>query len=190
MTIDLNYIMNTKNTIRKIAIAYVLVGLVGFTQVTTRTVKSSSVSFVIKNFGLDVDGSLKDLQVIEFVFDNDSLSSSKIDITIGTKTINTGNEKRDEHLRKPDYFDADKYPTIRMRSKRFGKSKAGNAIGYFDLTLKGVTKEVKLPIFVTKLGELTQFKSIFTINRLDYGVGESSMALSDDVKITVLIKTN
>lgn len=190
MKIEIQSTMHKLNIFRNAAVAFILLGLFAFTQVTKRAVQSSSVSFVIKNFGLDVEGSFKDLQVNEFVYDSDSLSKCKIDISIGAKTVKTRNSKRDEHLRKPDYFSATKHPRIRMRSKRFGKSKAGNAIGYFNLTMKGVTKEVKIPIFVSKTGSTTQFKSSFTINRLDYGVGESSMALSDDVQVSVVIKTN
>ena len=154
--------------------------------------KSSSVSFVIKNAGFDVDGTFKNLKVNTFKFDKDSLSSSKIDVTIDATTVNTGNTKRDNHLNQEEYFNAAAYPTIRMKSKRFALAKAGNVIGYFDLTIKGVTKEVKFPIYVTTTSSGTTFtnKGQLTINRLDYKVGESSFVLSDDAKISIEVKTN
>jgi len=178
-------------TIKIVSLSALILAFFAFTQISKRTIKSSSVSFVIKNFGLGVDGTFKNMRVKEFKFDNDSLSKCKIDITIDAKTVNTGIDKRDEHLRKPDYFDATKYPTIRMKSKRFGRSKAGNVIGYFYLTMKGVTKEVKMPIYVKKTSKGTQFKTgAFSINRLDFKVGGSTMSLADNAKVTVLINTN
>ncbi len=179
------------NRVVKISVAAVLFGsLMAFTQVSKRVVKSSKISFVIKNLGVGVDGTLKNLKVRKFVFDNDSLAKSAIDVTVDVKTINTGIKKRDEHLRKKDYFDAATYPTIRMRSKRFGRSKKGNVIGYFNLTMKGKTKEVKLPVYVTETSDGTTFKSTFTVNRRDFGIGSGSLALSDNAKITIFVKTN
>jgi polyisoprenoid-binding protein YceI len=67
--------------------------------------------------------------------------------TIQSKTIDTGIERRDNHLRSPDFFDAAKFPTITFQSKR--TEKQGNEtllIG--DFTMHGVTKEISFPVTI------------------------------------------
>jgi len=161
-----------------------------FTQIDSKTVKSSSISFVIKNLGLNVDGTLSNLTVTTFNFDEDSLSKSVIEATVDLSTISTGIAKRDDHLKQEEYFDMAKYPKISLKSVRFAKSVKGNVIGYFKLTMKGVSKEVGMPIYVEKKIDGTEFKAEFEVNRLDYGIGTSSNVLSDNAKITIFVKTN
>jgi len=65
--------------------------------------------------------------------------------TIQTKSIDTANDRRDNHLRTPDFFDAEKYPTIIFQSKRAEK-KEGETVLIGDFTMHGVTKELALPV--------------------------------------------
>lgn len=66
-----------------------------------------------------------------------------IEATIKTASVNTNHEKRDAHLRNPDFFDVEKYPTMTYRMKSYKKNAEGyQAIG--ELTLHGVTKDIAL----------------------------------------------
>jgi len=66
-----------------------------------------------------------------------------IEATIKAASVNTNHEKRDAHLRNPDFFDVEKYPAITYRMKSAKKAGDGyTAVG--DLTVRGVTKEVTL----------------------------------------------
>lgn len=68
-----------------------------------------------------------------------------IEATIKTASINTNHEKRDAHLRSPDFFDVEKYPAITYRMKSYTKTDdLYRAVG--DLTLRGVTKEIVLTV--------------------------------------------
>lgn len=176
--------------ILQIGVAVAVIATLSFTQVTQRTIKTYKVGFTIKNMGLTVNGSLKNPKVNSFIFDKDSLLKSIIDVSIPVSTINTDNKTRDGHLQQEEYFNSAKYPNIRMKSVRFSTSKAGNVLGFFKLTIKGVTKDIKIPVFVTKSSTGTNFKSSFKINRLDYGVGTSSMVLSNDVKVALAFNTS
>src|SRR4051812_35204292 len=69
--------------------------------------------------------------------------ASKIDVTIDATSIDTREEKRDAHLRSPDFFDVEKYPTITFVSKRVTRSADGFAV-LGDLTMRGITKDVTL----------------------------------------------
>jgi polyisoprenoid-binding protein YceI len=66
-----------------------------------------------------------------------------IEATIKTASVNTIHEKRDAHLRNPDFFDVENYPTMNYKMKSYKKTgETYTAIG--DLTLRGVTKEITL----------------------------------------------
>ena len=77
-------------------------------------------------------------------FDENDPSRGSVDIQIEAASINTNEPQRDGHLRSPDFFEVDKYPTLTFKSKRIEKidDRRGRIIG--DLTIKGITKEVVL----------------------------------------------
>ncbi len=75
--------------------------------------------------------------------DPDAAVVKTIQATINTASVNTNHEKRDGHLRGPDFFDVEKFPTITYKLKSYLKNGDGYAaVG--DLTLRGVTKELVL----------------------------------------------
>jgi len=173
---------------RLLVIAYIVfLTLTGFTyraQNTEWTVVSSTVSFKIKNAGFTIDGKFGAVTAT-IVFDETKSSGNSIDAKIDSKTINTGNGTRDGHLKKEDYFGVDKFPKIQMKATLFGKEKDGTFRGYFKLTIKDKTKDIAVPFSFTQKDGKGLFKGTFIINRLDYGVGESSMILSDNATITI-----
>ena len=148
--------------------------------------EKSSVKFKIKNFGFNtVTGSFQGVQgTIRFSPDN--LSSSTIDVTVDAKSVNTGINMRDNHLRKPEYFDVKKYPVIRFVSSKIGPStKSGTLFISGKLTIKSVTRDVSFPFTATVEEDGYVFSGEFKINRIDFGVGESS-SVSDN--LTVVLK--
>ncbi|MTI38384.1 YceI family protein [Fulvivirga lutimaris] len=144
---------------------------------------SGNVSFIIKNAGLNVDGNIGGIQGA-VIFNEQQPSQSKISVTIDPTTIDTGIGLRDKHLKKEDYFDVDQYPAIKMQSTAIVK-KGDVYEGIFELTMKGVTKELTIPFTVSKENNQLHFKAIFELDRLDFNVGGNSWVLSDDVKVNV-----
>jgi polyisoprenoid-binding protein YceI len=125
------------------------------------------------------------------------LKKASLEVTIDAKTITTGNEQRDGHLRSGDFFETDKYPTITFTGKRI----EGNPFGDFkiigDLTMHGVTKEVVLDatfegrakdpwgnsrLGYTATGKLS--RSAFGLN-WNQALEAGGVMVSDEVKITV-----
>lgn len=147
-------------------------------------VNSSSIKFKIKNAGFNVDGTFTGLTA-KIIFDESKLYGNSIDATLDSRSINTGNGTRDKHLKKTDYFDVAGFPTINMKASLFGKKTNGIYRGFFKLTMKGKTKDITVPFTFTENDKKATLKGAFTINRLDFGVGESSMILSDEATITV-----
>ena len=116
-------------------------------------------------------------------FNKSAPTQSSFDVGASIQTINTGNEERDEHLRSADFFEVEKYPTIRFKSNRITESKDGgyNAVG--TLTIKDVSKEVTLPFKV----EGNQLIGQLTVDRLAYNVGLDQSTFSVGKEITVKI---
>ena len=128
--------------------------------------------------------------------------SSSVEFTIQTASIDTNEPKRDEHLKSPDFFDAANQPTITFKStsvKPAGKD-AYEVTG--DLTMRGVTKQVTLP--VTFLGEGKDpwgnekmgFELATTLDRKDYGINwnktldQGGLLVGDQVKVQISVEAN
>lgn len=164
-----------------------LICLLATSQNQVWKVTNSKVGFKIKNAGLTVDGSFKGLEA-DIAFDPAKAYGNKIEASVDVKTINTSSNTRDKHLKKEEYFDAEKFPKITMKSSSFSKGDDGKFKGFFNLSIKGTTKTVPVIFsFVETNGKAT-FMGTFKINRLDYKVGESSWVMSDDVNITIVIE--
>ena len=74
-----------------------------------------SVTFTIKNFGINTGGEIKGLKGI-IKWDAENPSASSFNVSVDVNTINTGIDMRDNHLRKEEYFNAEKFPTINFSS--------------------------------------------------------------------------
>lgn len=163
---------------------FLLTAINGLAQNTEWTIASSTTSFKIKNAGFTVDGKFGPASG-KIIFDDSKSSGNSIDVSIDSKTINTGNNTRDGHLKKDEYFDAEKFSKIVMKAVLFTKEANGTYKGFFKLTLKGKTKDIMVPFSFSQKDGKGKFKGSFTINRLDFGVGENSMVLSDNAIITI-----
>ncbi len=145
---------------------------------------TATINFKTKMFGVAVDGSFKGLTGA-VVFDQNNPASATISASVDAKTVDTDNSLRDRHLReKEEFFNVVKYPTISMKSTKIEKTASG-FVGYFDLTMKGTSKNIKIPFIFVQTGTTGQFKGNATINRKDWKVGGNTMGMSDDVLLTL-----
>jgi polyisoprenoid-binding protein YceI len=104
----------------------------------------------------------------------EEFEGAQVDITIKTASIFTDNEKRDDHLRSDDFFNAEQNPTITFKSKSFKKvaDKKYKITG--DFTMNGITREVVLDADLKGIvkdpwgGTRAGFKAMTTIDRYDY----------------------
>lgn len=104
------------------------------------------------------------------------LTKSTVEATIDVASLTTGNEKRDAHLKGPDFFDVGKHPTITFKSKKVAKSDGGYRVTG-DLTMKGKTREVVLVVksfvgpFKDPMGnQRSGFEASARIDRRDFGL--------------------
>src|ERR1043165_9927885 len=91
----------------------------------------------------DVEGSFKNFDA-KITAARPDFSDAVFELTADVNSVNTDNEKRDEHLRTPDFFDAAKFPTLSFRSTSVKKISGKNYLLSGNMTIHGVTKPVKL----------------------------------------------
>ncbi|TDX02229.1 polyisoprenoid-binding protein YceI [Dinghuibacter silviterrae] len=148
---------------------------------------SSSIGFGIKNFGVTVSGTLKGLKG-DIHFEPGNLGACTFAVSVASKTINSGIDMRDNHLKKEDFLNVDAFPVITFKSTKITAStKAGYMFLFGDLTIKGVTKAISFPFQAQPNGNGYTFTGDVTINRRDFGVGGSSLSMSDQVKINLKV---
>ncbi len=139
----------------------------------------------------NVEGQFKSFDS-KFTATKDDFSDAVIELTGDVNSIDTDQEKRDEHLKGPDFFDAAKFSTLTFKSKSFKKvdGKKYKLVG--DLTLHGVTKTVELDVVVNgpivhpySKKNVAGFKITGTLKRKDFGIGAgyAEAMLSDEVTI-------
>jgi len=165
--------------------AVITMGFSSVSQVFEPVDEQSSIKFRIKNFGFNVTGSFTGLNGT-IKYNPENLAASSMEVTLQAKSINTGIDLRDNHLRKEEYFHVKNYPVIRFVSVRITpSSKPGTLFMFAKLTIKNVTREISFPFTAVPHQNGYLFNGEFRINRIDFGVGESSSA-SDN--LTVLLK--
>lgn len=149
--------------------------------------QESKVEFEIGNMALSsVEGTINGMKG-EVKFDKNNLSASRFDVTVSPKTINTDNQKRDEHLKNEDFFNVDKYLTIRFQSTSITK-KGSEFIAKGKLTILNTTKEIELPFTITENGNRTTFVGEIEVNRFDYSLAAESYKSSFMVGETAEVK--
>jgi len=160
-----------------------------FAQEFKPTDQGSSITFQIRNFGLNTKGSFSGLDG-KIIFDPKDLAKANFDVSLDAASINTDNEMRDTHLKKESYFDVEKYPRIRFVSSSLSApDKNGRYTLSGKLTIKETTKDITIPFIATPMGDDYIFKGDFQINRKEYGIGGSStIANSLSLSLTVLAK--
>ena len=145
----------------------------------------SKLHFVIKNLGINTGGDFTGLKG-KIIFDAKNTAKCFIDVTVAVKTIDTDNGKRDEHLRKEDYFDVAAYPVIHLVSTKIEPgADLKNFIFKGNLTIKNVTKPITFPFTAEGKTGGALFVGSFGINRVDFGVGTESFSLSNKIKVTL-----
>jgi len=174
--------------------------LVALSIVTTQDLLAATDRFVV-----DLDHSIVGFSVAHMVvskttgrftdytgfveMDSEGKTFKTIEALINTASVNTMHEKRDAHLRSPDFFSVEKFPTMRYRMISYTKQ-GDRYVAKGELTLLGVTKEIELtgtfngvlpkdPKGLTRAG----FTAEGTLNRKDFGMVWNKMLDSGGVAV-------
>jgi polyisoprenoid-binding protein YceI len=150
---------------------------------TTWFVKSEGTKITFELPADGTKGTFSGLKA-DIKFDANAPADSRITASIEAKTINTGNEQRDNHLRTADFFDVEKYPLITFTSDKITAADKG-FIAHGTLTIKDVTKEVEIPFTFENNDKDEVFKGSISVSSGDYGVMKKSKTGKDQVNITI-----
>ena len=158
----------------------------------------SAVTFTVyKWMVLKEEGRFKDLSG-RVHYDPARPQESAVEITIQTASVDTNSSGRDSVLRSDDFFDVQRYPTMRFVSRRVEPRSDKTLAVHGDLTIHGITKPVDVIVSVNgvsdveHVGRLAGFETTFHINRTAFGVNGSrwsggKLLISPDVEIHVAL---
>lgn len=139
----------------------------------------------------DVKGSIVDI--------GENPRTSSVEVTIDASSVSTGDPRRDEHLRSADFFDVQQFPTITFKSRNIEGTRDEFTITG-DLTIRGITHEVKLPVTFNGLGTtpwgktVAGFSAETKINRKDWGLNwnaaleSGGWLVGDQIKLSLEVE--
>lgn len=157
----------------------------------------STIGFAVRHYEINwVDGRFKEFEGT-IRYDDKDVTKSSVEFTAKVESIDTGVAARDKHLRTADFFEVEKYPTLTFKSTRVERNGKDSYVLHGDLTLKGVTKPVRLPFSLTgaikdprgntRVGVEAQTK----LNRRDFGINfggpleAGGLQIGDEVTINL-----
>ncbi len=173
------------------------------TATTTRTFKidpaHSEVVFQVRHLLTKVRGRFSDFSGT-VVFDEEQPQRSSVEFSVRTTSIDTNQADRDTHLRSDDFFSVERFPALTFTSTKVAAKGKGQYDVTGDLTIRGVTRSVILP--VTYLGtakdpwgnEKLGFETEITINRKDFGLSWNAaletggFLVGDEVRISASVQ--
>ena len=157
----------------------------------------SEVAFSVKHLMIStVRGRFSGVKGSIFL-DTEDVSRSSVEVEVDAATIDTREEKRDGHLRSPDFFDVETYPTITFRSRRIEPVGGDRFKVTGDLTIRGVTREVVLDVTEEGRGrdpwggERVGFSATGKIDRRDFGLTwnqaleTGGVMVSNEIKLSI-----
>lgn len=181
-----------------VLMAFLFVAGVASAQTTWKIDKGhSKVGFSVTHMVVaETEGKFDDFEG-SIVSKADDFNGAEVSFTAKVASINTESERRDGHLKSPDFFDAEKFPEVTFKGtivKDGGKYKLKG-----DFTMKGVTKKVEFDITYggkinTGRGEKAGFKLNGTINRQEYGLTWANktpggeMVVGDEVQLIIRVE--
>ncbi len=160
----------------------------------------SSVGFTIRHMVISKVKGEFDRFEGSFEFELDKPEAWSVEASVDANSINTKNEKRDEHLRSDDFLNVAEFPTLSFRSIRVEQHKGGALSLHGELTLHGVTRPV---VFALEFNGVIDdpwgnrragFSASTTIDRKDYGLTWSKaletggLVVGDEVEINIEVE--
>ena len=128
-----------------------------------------------------------------FTIDEADPTKSTFNVELTVDKIDTANDKRNAHLKSPDFFNAKQYPTITFKSTAVKKSEKANTLDVTgDLTMHGATKSITVPVEILGKGAFmgqprVGVESIFTVKMSEFGF-KGNPGIGDEVKLMVALE--
>ena len=186
-----------KTSAKLILVAALALGFVRSASAAVETYKidsvHSTVNFSLRHIVSKFTGSFAKVEG-SLTVDRDNLEKSSVQAVVDIASINTADEKRDGHVKSPDFFDVAKYTTGTFKSTAWKKTGEDTFDVTGDLTLKGTTKPVTFKVKLLGFGDgmggakLSGWEVTGSIKKSEFGLAGPAMlskALGDDVALNI-----
>jgi polyisoprenoid-binding protein YceI len=146
----------------------------------------SALTFTFTQLGAPTEGRFKQFAT-ELIYDEKNLAASTLKVTVQIASLDTQDGERDGVLLTPELFDARKHPTASFAASSLTRAAAGiEALG--KLTIRGVTKDLRLPLAIKPTPAGLELSGQTAIKRLDFGVGQGEWQATDSVGDEVQVR--
>jgi polyisoprenoid-binding protein YceI len=151
----------------------------------TQAAAGSTLTFTFTQLGSATEGRIKQFTT-ELAYDENNLAASSLKVTLQMASVDTQDAERDTALASAELFDTQKHPTATYVASSLARGAGGvEAVG--KLTLRGVTRDLRVPLDIKATPAGLTLSGQTTIKRLDYGVGQgewrSTESVADEVKV-------
>ena len=125
---------------------------------------------------------------------DDDMSKDMFSVEIPVASVDTNNDKRDAHLKSPDWFNAKEYPTIAFKSTAAEKVDDTHLKVTGDLTLHGVTKSISVPVEIVGHGEFppgtvrSGIQATFDVKMSEFDIKGMPGAVGNEIKVIVALE--
>lgn len=144
----------------------------------------SKIAFNVTHMAVsEVEGNFREFEA-SLVTNAADFDGAEISFTAKTASIDTDNERRDNHLKSADFFDAEKFPEVTFKGRLVKAGSKYKLKG--DLTMHGVTKPIEFDVtyggkISTGRGEKAGFKIVGQVNRHDFGLNWNNTVPSGEL---------
>jgi len=146
----------------------------------------NTLNFTFTQLGADSTGQFRKFTTT-FTYDGNNPETGSLDVRIDIGSLDTQDAERDEALKGAELFDSKTHPDASYVARTLARNAAGGLEAVGQLTLRGVKKDLRLPIVLKKTADGLELSGQTSIKRLDYGVGQgewrSTESVGDEVKI-------
>jgi polyisoprenoid-binding protein YceI len=145
----------------------------------------SSLTFTFSQLGAATQGRFSRFDTA-LTFDEKNLEASSLRVTVQIASIDTQDAERDGVLVTPELFDAQKHPVATFVATSLVRGASGlEAPG--KLTIRGVTRDLRLPLVIKPQGAGLELSGATSFRRLEFGIGQgdwqSTESVGDEVKV-------
>ena len=146
----------------------------------------SEVQFTARQMGVPLEGHFKKFDA-QVSFDPAKLATSKIVFTVDTGSATMGSRETDAELPKATWFNVPKFPQATFQSSAIKALGAGKFEVTGKLSIKGMARDVVVPVTLVQNGATTLATGALPLKRLAFKIGENEWAdtsmVADDVQV-------
>lgn len=147
----------------------------------------NNLTFTFNQLDATASGQFKSFTT-ELVYDEQNPGAGSLRVKVDIGSLDTQDGERDDALKSADLFDAPKHPTATFVANSLARNAAGGLEAVGKLTIRGVSKDLRLPLALKPAANGLVLSGQVAIKRLDFGVGQgewkSTESVGDDVKIS------